>query len=442
MTAHASTLRPAPQQPPTRGPLPHARIRAHQLRQAGKPARSVFRPLGEHLPTLGDVEASLAMLGRGPATQLRYDAPGLSTVEGRTWYLTGAPGAVGLVCVDENRRERSIERGSTLQQVTADALATYAGPDGVLNVDFLEERVRGAITSWSRKSRARMTRRLAQLDVAAWDLDHLGYPAALGYGHQNPLGMVTVTYPGDWTPLVPDGEIAKKHLRAFRDAIRREFGPYAAWALWKQEFQRRGAPHFHLLMRCPARTSSGEVFELWLSRTWAGIVRREFESRRGTDGERLGNRMDPAEHARHLAAGTGVDFTARMTDARRIAVYFSKHGDARGVDKEYQHIVPTAWLARGGAGRFWGVWGVPYADRAVELDQGDAIAVRRVLRRVLKARTGRKVWTLGSSGQMCGGTVVVNDGPALVHGIARYLVIRRRPVYDGRDLLPERPLLP
>lgn len=434
MVAALDAATPTPT-PPDRGALTHALAHRQQQRRAAHPSPGVFRPLGVRMPALDEVEASLALLGRGPAAQLRYDTPGLSTVDGRTFYLTASPGTVGVAVVDENRRERSIERSARLQAMAADALATYADPaTGELRVDFLEARVRGTITAWSRKSRARMTRRLAQLDVGAWDVDSLGYPAALGYADKHPLGMVTLTYPGDWLAVCPDGETAKKQLRAFRDAVRHAFGPAAAWGLWKLEFQRarrfgaslgQRAPHFHLLMRVPPRGPDGRLFTLWLSATWARIV--------GATGE---------ERARHELAGTGVHFAGRMTDARRISVYFAKHGSKSADDKEYQHIVPRAWVDNGGPGRFWGVWGVPYAERAVELPLDEAVAVRRVLRRVLKARTRRQIFTLGSSGQLVGGTVLVNDGPAVVSQIARYLAIRRRRIYAGPDLLADRPLLP
>lgn len=414
--------------PPSRGALPHARMRAAQERYAARPARSVFRPLGPISRGVADVEAALALLSRGGGQQLVLSGPGIGTRDGRTWYLAASPGTVGLVTVDQTRRDRALERASHVQRVTADALATYADPTtGQLDVRFLDRRVRGSIVEWSRKSRARMTRRIAQLDYAAWD-------AAVAGREGWTWGMVTLTYPGDWAPLVPTGEAGKRQLRAFRDAVRHEWGPAAAWALWKLEFQRRGAPHFHLLMRIPPLTSRGEGYEAWLSRTWARIVRR--------DAARHGHLMGPAEHARHLAAGTGVDYSRRMTDPRRIGVYFAKHSAKALDDKEYQHVVPGLWLDSGGAGRFWGVWGVPYATRYLEVEPDEAVAVRRALRRVLRARTARRVWTLGSSGAMTGGTVVVNDGPALVSQLARYLAICRRPVYDGPDVLPERPVLP
>ena len=57
--------------------------------------------------------------------------------------------------------------------------------------------------------------------------------------------------------------------------------------IWKLEFQRRGAPHFHILIAQP----SGDLrtFRAWLSEAWAEVVghtdahQRELHRRAGTD---------------------------------------------------------------------------------------------------------------------------------------------------------------
>ena len=57
-------------------------------------------------------------------------------------------------------------------------------------------------------------------------------------------------------------------------------------------------------------------FRRWLSITWADIVAHP----------------DPEQRRKHRAAGTGVDYAEgiRLTDPRRMAVYFAKYGTAGG----------------------------------------------------------------------------------------------------------------
>jgi len=70
-------------------------------------------------------------------------------------------------------------------------------------------------------------------------------------------------------------------------------------------------------------------FKIWLSLTWAEIVAHP----------------DPEQRRRHRAAGTGVDYAEgiKLTDPRRMAVYFAKYGT--GGRKDYQHRVPREWLS-------------------------------------------------------------------------------------------------
>ena len=109
--------------------------------------------------------------------------------------------------------------------------------------------------------------------------------------------------------------------------------------MWKLEFQDRGAPHFHVSTTPPmgfttlTDPDTGQRrdvdFKVWLSVTWAEIVAHP----------------DPEQHRRHRAAGTGVDYAEgiKLTDPRRMAIYFAKYGT--GGRKDYQHRVPREWLS-------------------------------------------------------------------------------------------------
>lgn len=274
------------------------------------------------------------------------------------------------------------------------------------------------IAEWSPKSRRNMIRTMASLDWTPF------VEAASGYRP----GLVTLTYPGDWEAVAPDGATVKRHLQAFRKALGRNVcDPVGAWKL---EFQRRGAPHLHLWLLLPVGKVQGMTLGQWVSATWARIV--------GADGD---------ERARHEAAGTQVDFgwSSKCTDPQRIVTYFSKHNAPSSTSsKEYQHRVPESWTEPGrGPGRYWGVWSLERCAVEVEVDRGDAVELVRLLRswvrsqnRAYKRSVRRVDHTTGEiyyrraarrhvvralSRSEPGGWVLAGDGPALMAQLSRSL---------------------
>lgn len=401
--------------------------------------------------------------------QATGEAVGNGFREGRTFRVELGPGIASCASFDATRRERAWERSELGRTKAVDVSSLFdEGELGSASV--------GTVTAWSSKSRARMVRGFASVDWSGLTRCYCGELfTALCHSlvavkrcdiHAVlPLAMVTLTYPGDWLRVAPTGKHAKRHLAIFRQRWARAMG----WRLdgaWKLEFQRarvsgpsegERAPHFHLLVPVPARVGS-ELFSAWLSRTWADCV--------GAVGD---------ERVRHIAAGTGVDFsaTAQMSDPKRLAVYFLKHGVKTEDDKEYQHSVAEAWKLPGaGPGRFWGFWGLRKATVSLDLGLADFVTVRRVLRRVAAARARSvkydrargaalsvgcspaeatrlgvasaavvklprgirnvgKLRTLGVGGQLSGGWVIVNDGPALAAALGRAVWLRRAVVADG-----------
>jgi hypothetical protein len=222
---------------------------------------------------------------------------------------------------------------------------------------------RTPIKEWSSKSRSSMVARLSSLDYS----NMLSDPDAI------PI-MATLTYPGDWETVVPDAETAKKHLRAFQKRYERAFGEKLT-AIWKMEFQRRGAVHFHVFMNMRIQKKE---FEKWLSLTWTEIV----------------NPPDKEEKRKHLLAGTGVDIATglKATDAKLVAIYFSKHNSPNRGSKEYQNRPPQKWLDQGSVGRFWGYWHLSPSIFSTEISHADALFISRTLRRWYRANAkSRKV---------------------------------------------------
>ncbi|GAA4820404.1 hypothetical protein GCM10023201_02280 [Actinomycetospora corticicola] len=299
-------------------------------------------------PELVDAAASMF-----PAIR---EEPG-TLAEGPRWELTVGPGIFAVACRDWSRRERTEERARSARVKDVDAavaafVATGEWPE--------RPTPRTAITSWSRKSRANMVRRLCELDYTP-----------LYEGGRLPA-MVTLTYPGDWLTSVPTGAVLKRHMKALRKRYARAWGE--EWAcVWKLEFQRRGAPHVHLLCTPPHGTArtTGQRFAVWLSAAWADVVAHP----------------DPEQRRRHELAGTALDYAdgLRATDPRRVAAYFTKHGLMAA--KEYQHDVPPQWAEPAtGPGRFWGVWTLQRAVRTVQVTAEDGLRAGRVARRWARAQ--------------------------------------------------------
>ena len=186
----------------------------------------------------------------------------VSSVADSAWKLTVTPGSIAL-------------RASTITTTTEPRSTTSTA------------RPRRQITEFSSKSELRMLRRLVSLDYS---------PCLEQMRCGRMLAMVTLTYPGDWESLAPSAKSAAAHLRAFRSRLERAIGPVAA--VRKTEFQRRSAPHVHLMLPLPA-TITGQPTPQWISTAWFEVV--------GSNDER------------HLLAGTGVDGRLERGQSTRFA---------------------------------------------------------------------------------------------------------------------------
>lgn len=188
---------------------------------------------------------------------------------------------------------------------------------------------RGVVKGFTRESRRRMLRFLQTLDQP-----RCGMPL-----------FVTLTYPGAW-PGSP--RQWKRDLDNWLKRLKRAMPE--VWAVWRLEPQRRGAPHYHLLVFGVPRLDKD-----WLSRTWFEVVGSQDE--------------------RHLRAGTQVQ---RVKSWRGVVWYAAKYL-AKEVDE-----LPEQW--RAGVGRWWGVHQRGLAPReAMEVAVGPPVfvRVRRVLRRLV-----------------------------------------------------------
>lgn len=90
--------------------------------------------------------------------------------------------------------------------------------------------LRGTIAGFSRASRLRLLKLSASLDYAK--------------SSTTPIQFLTLTYHDDY----PSPIDTKKHIKILFDRLRRRAGWAGASMIWRLEFQRRGAPHFHIMI--------------------------------------------------------------------------------------------------------------------------------------------------------------------------------------------------
>lgn len=315
-------------------------------------AASVFPR--ERLPETSIDVSPLSAFDRTAAVELAGVEPATFSdrllIEGPRFYVALSAGAIQLRTNDWARAERAAARavegrGRYVEMLAARALAGLeVVPAGGVS------RVR----VWTARSRARMLLRLHQLDYQA-----AGFAGRDGWR----VGMVTLTYPGDWLAVAPGPDACRRHLAAFRRRFERRWGPLRA--VWKREFQRRGAPHFHLVGLVPTHPE----FVTWLGVTWAEVV----------------GHADPDELAAHRVAGTGLDFKAGgFTGPSQVAGYLAKEGLAAA--KGYQNTPPAEWDAQEGVGRFWGYWRLDVVRTEVEVAGDVHRFVGRTLRRWHRAQ--------------------------------------------------------
>jgi hypothetical protein len=372
-----------------------------------------------------------------PTSQLVGAAVGLLPAiasqlhEGPSWFVGVSAGTVSVRRRDLAKRERAheVEHDGYAHRTRArlGAADLLAGRDPAR-----KRRGTAVIAQWSPRSRSRMVQTIQEAD----------WTAMLGDGSVPPVA-VTLTYPGDWLAVAPHADAARRHLLLWRKRFEREYGCRLR-AVWKREFQARGAPHYHLLMMAPAGVQRSS-FRAWVSASWAAVV----------DSESCG-RVEPVrdrrwmvvccERHRHEVAGTSVDFTigGKMRDPRRVGVYFAKHGSFSA--KEYQNRAPAEWVEHGSIGRFWGLWGLPSTRHEVEVPPDAGVAAARTLRRLSRANSYLArvpVWRyrtrVAEDGTVTAkwrratalrrvyrvkhgaGFLAVNDGPAVAAQLARHV---------------------
>jgi hypothetical protein len=143
--------------------------------------------------------------------------------------------------------------------------------------------------------------------------------------------FITLTYPELY---IDDMRVSKRDIDVFRKAFAREFDTFIG-GFWRVEMQKRGAPHYHMLLISEKPVSMKKIIE-FLRKRWADIVRTSY-LRSG------GNEKEYRKHyERHKKCGHNVQY---MKSRRMVCNYISKY-----ISKLDETIYPSD------TGRIWGQW--------------------------------------------------------------------------------------
>jgi hypothetical protein len=160
-----------------------------------------------------------------------------------------------------------------------------------------------------------------------------------------------LTYPKQYSE---DPELCKRHLKALRKRLQREFGTFAAF--WRLGIQKRRAWHFHLLLFVgPSVGSIGEL-RRFISSSWYEVTGKVSEG--------------------HFLAGTRVEAVKKW---KQVTSYAERY---MAKPEEFPEGLQT--------GRIWGVWNkelLPVRWETAEVSLRDAFKVRRIYRK-LASRKG------------------------------------------------------
>ena len=270
----------------------------------------------------------------------------LGGVDKETGEVLGVPRSLGGSPVREGDPQRRGDEGLSKAHIcTRNGSVTYWLGGSLMRCKKIEfvggkERrrkgggKRGKITGWSRASRRRMYYTIGRIRRSALPI------------------MITLTYPAEFPAR--SGEW-KDNLRRFWQRLKRRFP--RAGMVWKLEPQKRGAPHYHLLVwGVPWGLYE---FRKWVSQAWYEVV--------------------GSGDVRHLIAGTRVE---QVRSRRGVMCYAGKYiGKVTDGDCGWDE-----------PGRYWGVKGaecIPWADvYNVTLEYRQAVRLLRLMRRYMRCRRG------------------------------------------------------
>lgn len=156
----------------------------------------------------------------------------------------------------------------------------------------------------------------------------------MSWRNMDNAAFVHLTYhdwPDDWREW-------KRHLKLFLNRLRRAFPE--SGALWKLEFQERGAPHYHLIVT-GLKQYSVRWFRVWVRLAWAQIAHTQSEYR-----GKFATRVDKILDRVH-ALSYATKYQSKLVETQ--------------IDTATGEIMPPP-----PCGRYWAFWG--QIDRSPVID--------------------------------------------------------------------------
>lgn len=245
----------------------------------------------------------------------------------------------------EKEAEKRSQDQSTLE-IYADMIKVKTPLEGSVRGGGMREECKG----FSVNSRRRLIQKMAQ-----WNLNGL-----FAY-------FITLTYP---LLYAADWKIWKRDLDTLFKRLERKY-PELVGCCWRVEYQRRGAPHFHLIAVCSKACENLVLFRMQIAEMWAEIV---AEGYRISGGDMVAY---APEREKHLRAGTGIE---AVQGRKQLMAYVSKY-----LAKIDQANAPDEW------GRSWGFRNINgkldfSPVDVIEVDYCEAVQLKRCIRRWLRSR--------------------------------------------------------
>jgi len=208
------------------------------------------------------------------------------------------------------------------------------------STDVKKTSKRGKVRGFSRQSRRRMMTMVARIK-----------------NEMLPL-FITLTYPS----IFPSTKQSKRDLKVFIQRMKRRWPGHGA--IWKLEYQKRGAPHYHMLAwGIPLAEALEHISKMWYE---------------------VCGKIDN----KHLLAGTRVE---QIRHHRGVMAYAAKY-----IGKIQEEEIEE------GCGRIWGYYGsIPFAEEVrILINRNMAIKLLRCLNRYVGISNRRmRTYFVGHSGK-------------------------------------------
>lgn len=174
---------------------------------------------------------------------------------------------------------------------------------------------RGTITGFSKRSR----RRLLQIF------------SCLQWSHVKGVLFITLTY---HYGHLSSQQTPAQHLNRFLTELRQRYP--GCWYIWRLEPQRRGAPHFHLMVLTPQPTSGDEIdrFRAWCVGAWHRIADPDSQAHRT-----WGVRVDEASSYRRAFAYI-AKYCAKESENGAWDYQGRRWGTSRDLPREHVASIP------------------------------------------------------------------------------------------------------